>query len=87
MTVMTQDSTVGLMSRKYDLVALNPALLPHLPDLDEALGLGRVIPDRKRTGFFDILHARQWFYVYIRQHTTTAYLVAHRITSGSVSGQ
>ena len=87
MTVMTQDSTVGSISRKYDLVALTPALSQHLPDLDDALSLGRLIPDTKRPGFFDILHACQWFYIHIRQHTNTAYLVAHRITSGDVSGQ
>ena len=84
MTVMTQDPTVGLMSRKYDLVALNPALSQHLPDLDEALNLGCLMPDRKRTGFFDILHGGQWFYVYIRQNTSVVYLVAHRNTSGRV---
>ena len=81
MTVMTQESTVGLMSSKYDLVALNPALSQHLPDLDEALSFGGLIPDKKRRGFFDILYGGQWFYVYIRQHTSVAYLVAHRNTS------
>ena len=31
MTVMTRNSTDGLMPREYDLVPLHPALAAHLP--------------------------------------------------------
>ena len=85
MTVMTQGWTDGLISRKYDLVPLNPALATHLPGLDEALASGRLLPDRARKGFFEILCGRHWFYVYIRQNTSTVYLVAHRIPSFGAS--
>lgn len=81
MTVMTKDSTDGVMSRNYDLVALKPALAKHLPRLDAALGRASLLPDRKRKGFFEIHCGRHWFYIYIR--AITVYLVAHRITRNS----
>ena len=87
MTVLTRNSTDGLMPREYDLVPLHSALAAHLPDLDQALGYGLLRRDKKRPGFFEILCGRHWFYVYLRGNTHTAYLVAHRATTGRPSIQ
>ena len=78
MAVMTQDKTDRSISREFDLVPLNPALATHLPGLDEALGSGPLIPDRTHKDFFEVRRGRRWFYVYVRESTSTIYLVAHR---------
>ena len=80
MTVMTESPTERLVSTKYDLVPLNPVLATQLPELDDALLSGSLLPDPKRKGFFELLSGRHWFYVHISQATGTVYLVAHRIT-------
>ena len=50
MTVMTESPTERLVSTKYDLVPLNPVLATQLPELDDALLSGSLLPDPQAQG-------------------------------------